>query len=103
MGYREGFKATFVIGIYKGLASCLPGDLKHPKEIESFLSNTKRGECYLCEREIKKSEDLPDKSITEIEHCQKKHSRKILKVLQDYFNPLFSDHNINLDFLNLYI
>ena len=101
-GYKEAFKITFLIGIYKGLANCLIKELDHPTEIENLLSKTKRGICYLCEMEIKDAADVPEKTIVEIENCQKEHSSKILKSLEEYFHPLLKKHNIDLDLFNAF-
>lgn len=58
---------------------------EHPEEIQSILSDTKKGVCYLCKLELSGSKNSFEE--TDIQSCQKEHTEKTLKILQDYFEP----------------
>ncbi|XP_011504353.1 PREDICTED: uncharacterized protein LOC105367360, partial [Ceratosolen solmsi marchali] len=92
-GYKVAFKTSFLIGVYKALANCIATNLEHPMEIENILHATKKGVCYLCETKTKEDKDMHEKSISEIECYQTEHSDRILKVLQNHYNPLLKELN----------
>ncbi|NP_001161252.1 uncharacterized protein LOC100313522 isoform X1 [Nasonia vitripennis] len=101
-GYKQAFRVTFLLGVYKGLANSMMKDVQLPLQVENILSKSKKGLCYLCEIESKGTTVAPDQSIDEIENCQKDHPDKILQILKDYFDPLFQEQNIDLSLLDLH-
>ncbi|XP_008550535.1 uncharacterized protein LOC103573285 [Microplitis demolitor] len=92
-GYTDGFKTAYVLGKYKGLASSLFKDIKHPKEINDILEKTRRGACYICEAQY--SGVIKDQEVILTKH--EEHTLKTCEILRSYFEPLLKNLGIDIN------
>lgn len=97
-GFKDAFNVAFTLGRYKGLMSSIQQNAQLPSNINSILNETKKGICYICNKEKQNKNldgQIENMQFADILKEQKTYSTNVLKTLYKHFKPIMSENNID--------